>query len=57
MAVCLPLDWPPDVRPPGSDDFEASAVAFPVKFFCSTLCMSLCLFGVGVRLCDVGAPA
>jgi hypothetical protein len=29
---------------------------FPVKFFCSTLGMSLCLLGVGVRLCDAGAP-
>jgi hypothetical protein len=35
---------------------QASAKAFPVKFFWSTLCRSLCLLGVGVRLCDVGAP-
>ena len=30
-------------------------VTFPVKFFCSTLGMSLCLLGVGVRLCDAEA--
>ena len=28
MAVYLPHDWPADVRPPGSEDFEASAVAW-----------------------------
>jgi hypothetical protein len=36
MAAYLPQDWPEAVRPPGSEDFEASAVAFPVKFNCST---------------------
>jgi hypothetical protein len=35
MAVYLPQDWPAEVSPPGSEDFEASAVAFPVKFICS----------------------
>jgi hypothetical protein len=34
MAAYLPQDWPEAVRPPGSEDFEASAVAFPVKFIC-----------------------
>jgi hypothetical protein len=28
MAVYLPLDWPAEVRPPGGEDFEASAVAW-----------------------------
>jgi hypothetical protein len=28
MGVYLPPDWPADVRPPGSEEFEASAVAF-----------------------------
>ena len=28
MAVYLPQDWPAEVRPPGSEDFEASAVAW-----------------------------
>jgi hypothetical protein len=28
MAVYLPSDWPAEVRPPGSEDFEASAVAW-----------------------------
>jgi hypothetical protein len=36
MAVYLPQHRPAEVRPPGSEDFEASAVAFPVKFICST---------------------
>jgi Phage integrase family len=36
--------------------FGESVVEFPVKFFWSTLGMSLCLLGVGVRLCDAGAP-
>jgi hypothetical protein len=26
MAVYLPQDWPAEVRPPGSEDFEATAV-------------------------------
>jgi hypothetical protein len=28
MAAYLPQDWPEAVRPPGSEDFEASAVAW-----------------------------
>jgi hypothetical protein len=28
MASYLPPDWPPVVLPPGSDDFELSAVAW-----------------------------
>ena len=36
MGAYLPQDWPDEVRPPGSEDFEESAVAFPVKFICST---------------------
>ena len=28
MAAYLPQDWPDAVRPPGSEDFEASAVAW-----------------------------
>ena len=28
MSVYLPHDWPPGVFPPGSEDFEASAVAW-----------------------------
>jgi len=28
MSVYLPLDWPAEVLPPGSEDFEASAVAW-----------------------------
>jgi hypothetical protein len=28
MAVYLPQDWPAEVRPPGGEDFEASAVAW-----------------------------
>jgi hypothetical protein len=32
----VPFGWPPAVHPPGSEDFEASAVAFPVKLICST---------------------
>lgn len=35
MAVYLPHDWPAEVFPPGSEDFEASAVSFPGKFICS----------------------
>jgi hypothetical protein len=35
MAVYLPHGWPDGVRPPGSEEFEESAVAFPVKFICS----------------------
>jgi len=31
----LPAGWPETVAPPGSQDWEASAVAFPVKFICS----------------------
>lgn len=27
----VPAGWPPAVYPPGSDGFERSAVAFPVK--------------------------
>jgi hypothetical protein len=33
--VYLPTDWPEAVAPPGSQDWEASAVEFPVKFICS----------------------
>jgi hypothetical protein len=28
MSVYLPRDWPAEVRPPSTDDFEASAVAW-----------------------------
>jgi hypothetical protein len=28
MDVYLPQEWPADVSPPGSDDFEATAVAW-----------------------------
>jgi hypothetical protein len=35
MSLYLPYDWPAEVFPPGSEDFESSAVAFPVKFICS----------------------
>jgi hypothetical protein len=35
MSVYLPHDWPAEVFPPGSEDFEASAVAFPGKLSCS----------------------
>jgi hypothetical protein len=35
MAAYLPQVWPERVRPPGSEDLEASAVAFPVKLICS----------------------
>ena len=31
----LPQGWPDGVRPPGSEDFEESAVVFPAKFICS----------------------
>ena len=33
--VYLTAGWPEAVKPPGSEDWEASAVAFPVKFICS----------------------
>lgn len=33
--VYLPAGWPEAVTSPGSQDWEASAVAFPVKFICS----------------------
>jgi hypothetical protein len=52
---CVPRGWPAAVGPPGTEDWQESARPFPVKFFCSTLGMSLCLLGVGVRLCDAGA--
>src|ERR1700733_11988831 len=32
----LPAGWPEAVAPPGAEDWEAAAVAFPVKFICST---------------------
>ena len=35
MAAYIPPAWPSAVSPPGSEDWEGSAVAFPVKFFCS----------------------
>jgi hypothetical protein len=31
----VPPGWPDAVVPPGSQDWEASAAAFPVKFICS----------------------
>jgi len=31
----LPAGWPEAVAPPGSQDWEASATAFPGKFLCS----------------------
>jgi hypothetical protein len=31
----VPGGWPEAVRPPGGEDFEASAVAFPIMFICS----------------------
>jgi hypothetical protein len=34
MSVYLLHGWPTEVRPPGSEDFEASAVAFAVKLIC-----------------------
>lgn len=55
VGTYVPMGWPEAVCPPGSEDFESSAVSFPVKFFCSALGMSLCLPG-WVRVCDVGAP-
>jgi hypothetical protein len=36
MAAYVPGGWPEAVRPPGSEDFEESAMAFLVKFICST---------------------
>jgi hypothetical protein len=35
MAAYLPQGWPDGVRPPGSEEFEESAVVFPVEFICS----------------------
>ena len=35
MAVRMPSGWPTEVRPPGTEDWEATAVAFPVKLICS----------------------
>jgi hypothetical protein len=35
VDVHLPPSWPEAVDPPGSETFEASAVAFPVKLICS----------------------
>jgi hypothetical protein len=35
VGAYVPPGWPEGVRPPGSSDFEASAIAFPVKFICS----------------------
>jgi hypothetical protein len=32
-----PVGWPDAVRPPGSEDWEVSAVAFPVKFIWSAV--------------------
>lgn len=33
--VYVPNAWPAAVAPPDSQDWEATATAFPVKFFCS----------------------
>lgn len=33
--VYVPPGWPDEVAPPGSEEWEASAAAFPVKFICS----------------------
>jgi hypothetical protein len=35
MTAYIPPGWPTEVHPPGSEEFEASAVGFPVKFTCS----------------------
>jgi hypothetical protein len=35
--VYRPAGWPEAVDPPGAEDWEASAVTFPVKSFCSIL--------------------
>ena len=35
VGVYVPTGWPQAVRPPGSEDFESSAVSFPVKSICS----------------------
>jgi hypothetical protein len=43
--VYLPPGWPPGVAPPGTDDWEATAVEFPVKSFCSTDPQFLTLLG------------
>lgn len=50
MAAYVPEGWPDAVRPPGGGDFEESAVAFPVKFICSTR------FGVGQVTCVAPSP-